>query len=113
MVKMWVRSSSSKHIPPATLAMEASPSAARALDAYVRHGTGDPERLVARLGFWTWRIEWLRAHNRDLPEERRVRFVARTPSAAPIGPWEGRDGVRAVGSSSKAVAAFPSGDGGW
>jgi erythromycin esterase len=31
-------------------------------------------------------VEWLRAHNRDLPEERRVRFVARTPSAAQIGP---------------------------
>ncbi|MGW6818119.1 erythromycin esterase family protein [Streptomyces sp. NPDC055005] len=38
-----------------TLAMEASPSAARALDTYVRCGTGSPERLVARPGFWTWR----------------------------------------------------------
>ncbi|MFJ6480198.1 MULTISPECIES: erythromycin esterase family protein [unclassified Streptomyces] len=69
-----------------TLAMEASQSAARALDAYVRYGTGDPERLVARLGFWTWRtremvdlVEWLRAHNRDLPEERRTRFVGTDP----------------------------------
>ncbi|MFD7555835.1 erythromycin esterase family protein [Streptomyces sp. NPDC059835] len=69
-----------------TLAMEASQSAAHALDAYVRHGTGSPERLVARLGFWTWRtremvdlIEWLRAHNRDLPEEHRVRFVGTDP----------------------------------
>ncbi|MFF8267134.1 erythromycin esterase family protein [Streptomyces sp. NPDC016562] len=69
-----------------TLAMEASQSAARALDAYVRYGTGSPERLVARLGFWTWRtremvdlVEWLRAHNRDLPEGRRVRFVGTDP----------------------------------
>ncbi|MGZ9934229.1 erythromycin esterase family protein [Streptomyces sp. NC-S4] len=68
------------------LAMEASQSAARALDAYVRYGTGSPERLVARLGFWTWRtremvdlVEWLRAHNRDLPEERRIRFVGTDP----------------------------------
>ncbi|MET9606638.1 erythromycin esterase family protein [Streptomyces sp. NPDC006512] len=66
--------------------MEASQSAARALDAYVRYGTGSPERLVARLGFWTWRtremvdlVEWLRAHNRDLPEEHRVRFVGTDP----------------------------------
>ncbi|MGW6568842.1 erythromycin esterase family protein [Streptomyces sp. NPDC054975] len=69
-----------------TLAMEASESAARALDAYVRHGVGDPARLVARLGFWTWRtqemldlVEWLRAHNRVLPEDRRVRFAGTDP----------------------------------
>ncbi|MFF5706941.1 erythromycin esterase family protein [Streptomyces sp. NPDC012794] len=68
------------------LAMEASQSAARALDAYVRYGAGSPERLVARLGFWTWRtremvdlVEWLRAHNRDLPAERRIRFVGTDP----------------------------------
>lgn len=69
-----------------TLAMEASASAARALDAYVRHGTGDPARLLTRLGYWTWRteemldlVEWLRAHNRGLPEGRRVRFVGTDP----------------------------------
>lgn len=69
-----------------TLAMEASQSAGHALDTYVRHGTGDPERLVARLGFWTWRtqemvdlVEWLRSHNRGLPEGRRVRFVGTDP----------------------------------
>ncbi|MFD0377268.1 erythromycin esterase family protein [Streptomyces sp. NPDC127112] len=69
-----------------TLAMEASQSAAHALDAYVRYGAGSPERLVARLGFWTWRtremvdiVEWLRAHNRALPEERRIRFVGTDP----------------------------------
>ncbi|MFJ7590933.1 erythromycin esterase family protein [Streptomyces sp. NPDC097617] len=69
-----------------TLAMEASQSAARALDAYIRYGTGNPERLVSRLGFWTWRtremvdlVEWLRAHNRDLPVERRTRFVGTDP----------------------------------
>ncbi|MFE3882311.1 erythromycin esterase family protein [Streptomyces lydicus] len=69
-----------------TFAMEASASAARALDAYVRHGTGDPARLLTRLGFWTWRteeildlVEWLRAHNAVLPESRRVRFVGTDP----------------------------------
>ncbi|MGC9406080.1 erythromycin esterase family protein [Streptomyces sp. DZ1-3] len=79
-----------------TLAMEASESAARALDAYVRHGVGDPARLVARLGFWTWRtqemvdlVQGLRAHNRDLPEERRVRFAG-------VDPQRGADSVEAV-----------------
>ncbi|MFJ8164824.1 erythromycin esterase family protein [Streptomyces sp. NPDC096136] len=82
-----------------TLAMEASQSAARALDAYVRFGAGSAGRLVSRLGFWTWRtremvdlVEWLRAHNRDLPEERRVRFVGTDPQLC--------------GDSVEAVAAF-------
>ncbi|MFU0243373.1 erythromycin esterase family protein, partial [Streptomyces scabiei] len=39
------------------LAMEASESAARALDAYVNGGPGDAVRLIARLGFWTWRTQ--------------------------------------------------------
>ena len=73
-----------------TLAMEASASAARALDAYVRHGTGDPARLITRLGFWTWRteemlglVEWLRAHNRGFPRAGGYASSARIPSAAP------------------------------
>lgn len=69
-----------------TLALEAGASATRALDAYVRHGTGDPARLITRLGFWTWRteemlalVQWLRTHNRDLPEDRQVRLVGMDP----------------------------------
>ncbi|MEU9027450.1 erythromycin esterase family protein [Streptomyces sp. NPDC048383] len=87
-----------------TLAMEASESAARAVDAYVRHGVGDPARLVARLGFWTWRtqemvdlVEWLRAHNRDLPEERQVRFAG-------VDPQRGADSVEAVTAFLRACA---------
>ncbi|GAA2957260.1 MULTISPECIES: erythromycin esterase family protein [Streptomyces] len=87
-----------------TLAMEASESAARAVDAYVRHGVGDPARLVARLGFWTWRtqemvdlVAWLRAHNRGLPEERRVRFVG-------VDPQRGADSVEAVTAFLRAFA---------
>ncbi|WP_093798583.1 erythromycin esterase family protein [Streptomyces sp. Wb2n-11] len=87
-----------------TLAMEASESAARAVDAYVRHGVGDPARLVARLGFWTWRtqemvdlVEWLRAHNRDLPEKRHVRFAG-------IDPQRGADSVEAVTAFLRACA---------
>ncbi|WP_215448255.1 erythromycin esterase family protein [Streptomyces sp. ATCC 21386] len=86
------------------LAMEASESAAHALDTYVRHGTGDPARLVARLGFWTWRtqemldlVEWLRKHNRALPEERRVRFVGTDPQRS-------TDSVEAVAAFLQRVA---------
>ncbi|HEY1177778.1 MAG TPA: erythromycin esterase family protein, partial [Phytomonospora sp.] len=67
-------------------AMEASMSAAAAVDAHIRHGTGDAAEVLAGLGFWTWRtrevlalVEWLREHNRDLPEARRVRFVGIDP----------------------------------
>lgn len=77
-------------------ALEASASAARALDAYVRHGTGDPARLVDRLSFWTWRtrelldlVRWLREHNRRLPEHRQVRFAG-------IDPQRCADSVEAV-----------------
>lgn len=69
-----------------TLALEAGASATRALDTYVRHGTGDPTRLITHLGFWTWRteemldlVQWLRTHNRDLPEDRQVRLIGMDP----------------------------------
>ncbi|CUW31538.1 Erythromycin esterase [Streptomyces reticuli] len=69
-----------------TLALEASASAARAVDDHVRHGTGDAAAALAGLGFWTWRtremldvVEWLRAHNRTVPPEHAVRFVGIDP----------------------------------
>ncbi|MEV5593038.1 erythromycin esterase family protein [Streptomyces sp. NPDC052496] len=68
------------------LAMEASASAAPAVDAYVRHGVGDAETALRGLGFWTWRtyevlavIEWLRAYNRGRPEGEKVRFAGVDP----------------------------------
>ncbi|ROQ26398.1 erythromycin esterase [Streptomyces sp. PanSC19] len=68
------------------LAMEASASAGPAVDAYVRHGIGDAARVVAGLGFWTWRthevlavVEWLRGYNRGRREDRMVRFVGIDP----------------------------------
>ncbi|GAB2617490.1 erythromycin esterase family protein [Streptomyces capparidis] len=80
------------------LAMEASASAAPAVDAYVRHGTGDGAKALAGLGFWTWRteevlamVEWMRAWNRGRPEARKVRFAGIDPqwcgpSLAVLGP---------------------------
>ncbi|MFF4143973.1 erythromycin esterase family protein [Streptomyces sp. NPDC001698] len=68
------------------LAMEASASAAPAVDAYVRHGVGEAETALSGLGFWTWRtyevlavIEWMRAYNRGRPEAEKVRFVGIDP----------------------------------
>ncbi|MEU7045369.1 erythromycin esterase family protein [Streptomyces varsoviensis] len=68
------------------LAMEASASAALAVDAYVTHGVGEAEEVLAGLGFWTWRtyevldvIEWLRAYNRERPDAEKVRFVGIDP----------------------------------
>ena len=68
------------------LAMEASASAAQAVDDYVLHGTGDAADALAGLGFWTWRtremldvIEWMHDHNRTVPPDRAVRFVGIDP----------------------------------
>ncbi|MEV7238566.1 erythromycin esterase family protein [Streptomyces sp. NPDC051020] len=68
------------------LAMEASASAAPAVDAYVRQGVGDGAEVLAGLGFWTWRthevlavIEWMRAYNRGRPEAQKVRFAGIDP----------------------------------
>lgn len=79
------------------LAMEASESAALAVDAYVGGAPGDAARLVSRLDFWTWRtqeilamVEWMREHNRTVPAAGRVRFIGIDPqrcadSAAAVG----------------------------
>ncbi|GAA3131498.1 erythromycin esterase family protein [Streptomyces echinatus] len=68
------------------LAMEASVSAAQAVDDYVLHGTGGAAEALAGLGFWTWRtremldvVEWMRDHNRTVPQDRAVRFVGIDP----------------------------------
>ncbi|MFF4014119.1 erythromycin esterase family protein [Streptomyces sp. NPDC001843] len=68
------------------LAMEASASAAQAIDDHVLHGTGDAVGALTGLGFWTWRtremldvIEWMRDHNRTVPKESAVRFVGIDP----------------------------------
>ena len=52
--------------------IEASLPDCIAINDYVLHGTGDPERAVAAQGFWTWSTEevlalvkWMRAYNED------------------------------------------------
>ncbi|MEN3534818.1 erythromycin esterase family protein [Microbispora sp. ZYX-F-249] len=67
-----------------TLAVEASASASRAVDDYVRGGSGDPVEALAGLGFWTLHteemlavVQWLRDHNRTAAAK--VRFVGIDP----------------------------------
>lgn len=68
------------------LALEASPDACRALDAYVVTGHGDARSALRSTGYWVWSTEemvplldWLRDHNADLEPERRVRIVGLDP----------------------------------
>ncbi len=79
------------------LEMEASESAALAVDAYVGGAPGDAARLVSRLDFWTWRtqeilamVEWMREYSRTVPAAERVRYIGIDPqrcadSAAAVG----------------------------
>ncbi|MFD9518106.1 erythromycin esterase family protein [Streptomyces sp. NPDC059979] len=67
-------------------AMEASASAGEAVDAYVRKGTGDAAKVLAGLGFWTWRTQevlamlaWMRTYNQGRPDGEKVRFVGIDP----------------------------------
>ncbi|MET9376328.1 erythromycin esterase family protein [Streptomyces sp. NPDC002992] len=69
-----------------TVAMEASASAAPAVDAYVRRGEGEGAAVLAGLGFWTWRtrevldlVEWMRAYNRGRPADDQVGFAGIDP----------------------------------
>ncbi|HEX4817269.1 MAG TPA: erythromycin esterase family protein [Nonomuraea sp.] len=90
-----------------TLAMEASVSAAAAVDDYVQGGPGDPAEALAGLGFWTWRtaemldvIDWMREHNRTAAWK--VRFAGIDPQF----PAASLDALRAYLSG---LAASPNG----
>ena len=63
-------------------AIETSYPGCLPIDDYVMFGKGDPDKALAGQGFWTWNteevrdmIEWLRRHNSQIPEEKRVRFM--------------------------------------
>lgn len=65
-----------------TFAIEASYVACLNINDYVMYGKGDPAAALASQKFWTWdthevadMIAWLREHNKNLPEARRVRFL--------------------------------------
>ncbi|MEV6288068.1 erythromycin esterase family protein [Kribbella sp. NPDC051770] len=68
------------------LVMEASESAALAVDAYVQGGPGDAPTVVSDLGFWTWRteeivamVQWMRKYNADKPVDEQIRFIGVDP----------------------------------
>jgi erythromycin esterase len=63
-------------------AMEVDQGAARAIDEFVAHGRGTSQEALEALRMWQWDTEevaaildWVRDHNRDLPEDRKVRFA--------------------------------------
>lgn len=61
--------------------MEASYAAGHAINDYLLDGTGDQTEALSHLGYIAWDTEeftalldWLRNHNRHVPDERKVRF---------------------------------------
>jgi len=61
--------------------IEATYPGTLAIDEYVRTGKGDRATLLRGMRFWTWNteevlamVDWMRAHNRNLPLEKQVRF---------------------------------------
>jgi erythromycin esterase len=64
------------------LAFECGIAEAEAIDAYLQTGQGDPAKLLAELGYWTWDTEevlgvivWMRRYNEIAEPERRLRFA--------------------------------------
>src|SRR5262249_23477654 len=62
-------------------AIEANWPESLAVDDYVFKGQGDPEKVLAGLGFWTWdtqemleMIRWMRRYNEDPGHTRKLRF---------------------------------------
>lgn len=62
-------------------AIEASYAGCRNINDYVLRGKGDAHTALASQGFWTWDteevidlIEWMRAYNQTVPDERKVQF---------------------------------------
>jgi erythromycin esterase len=63
------------------LAVEGSYAAFERINDYVVHGTGDRATLLAEQGYWILDteevaaiIDWLREHNRAIPDEKKVRI---------------------------------------
>ena len=63
------------------LAVEGSYAGFERINDYVLHGTGDRARLLAEQGYWILDteevatiIDWLRAHNRTVPDEKKVKI---------------------------------------
>jgi hypothetical protein len=61
--------------------IEASLPDCIAINDYVLHGKGDPEKAVAGQGFWTWSTEevlelvkWMRAYNEDSSHATKLKF---------------------------------------
>lgn len=73
------------------LAVEGSYAAFMNINDYVLHGRGDRAKLLAEQKYWILDteevaaiIDWLRAHNQSLPDEKKVKFLGIDPNANEI-----------------------------
>jgi len=71
-----------------TLAVEGSYAAFMKINDYVLHGKGDRAAALAGQRYWILdteevaaMIDWLRAHNQTVPDEKKVRFLGIDPNA--------------------------------
>ncbi|MFE0023641.1 erythromycin esterase family protein [Amycolatopsis sp. NPDC059021] len=71
-------------------AIEAGCSGCRAVDDYIRDGSGDPAAALRALGYWTWNtaeildlIEWFREYNARVPDAEKVSFRGVDPAVEP------------------------------
>ncbi|MFE6102896.1 erythromycin esterase family protein [Streptomyces laurentii] len=97
-----------------TFAMEASASAAPAVDAYVRGGgaAADGAAALAGLGFWIWRtrevldlLDWLRAYNRGRSAAEQVGFAGIDAQRCAASVAYFSSGERGGGAGALAVLA--------
>lgn len=73
-------------------AIEANWPESLAVNDYVLHGRGDPQKALSGMYFWTWdtqevlaMIEWMRAYNASVGHEKKVKFYGvdiQTPRVA-------------------------------
>jgi erythromycin esterase len=73
-------------------AIEASYPESLAVNDYVLHGTGDPQKALAGMYFWTWnvqevlaQIDWMRQWNADPKHAKKVKFIGFDMQTACVG----------------------------
>lgn len=83
--------------------IEANLSEARAVNDYVLHGRGDPEKALRGLYFWTWDTEevltmlrWMRSYNGRAAPDRRVQFFGFDMQVPKVAYEQLRDYLRDV-----------------
>ncbi len=94
------------------VAIEGSFGAAELIDAYVAGGPGDPSSVLRELSSVMWCVEefaevleWLRAYNGTVTEDRRVRFWGLDPKGTRVGRERVLAHLRAVALDAEVESA--------